>query len=137
MNKLEGKVAVITGGDSGIGLATARRFIAEGAYVYLTGRRQPALETAVRELGQQATGIQGDVSQPADLDRLYTQVRQHHGRLDVLFANAGVGEYVALGDITEALFDTAEPEIPFGSDTCLVREGKIMAQTATVQVQSR
>lgn len=107
MNKLEGKVAVITGGDSGIGLATARRFIAEGASVYLTGRRQGALETAVRELGQQATGIQGDVSQLADLDRLYTQVRQHHGRIDVLFANAGVGEYVALGDITEAHFDTA------------------------------
>ncbi len=105
MNKLEGKVAIITGGDSGIGLATARRFAAEGASVYITGRRQQALDTAVREIGQQATGIQGDVSQLADLDRLYTQVRQRHARIDVLFANAGVGEHAALGEITEAHYD--------------------------------
>ena len=107
MNMLEGKVALITGGDSGIGLATARRFAAEGASVYITGRRQPPLDAAVGEIGKQATGIQGDVSQLADLDRLYTQVRQRHGRIDVLFANAGVKEHAALGDITEALFDTA------------------------------
>src|SRR5258705_1762025 len=105
MNKLEGKVAIITGGDSGIGLATAKRFAAEGASVYITGRRQQALDTAVREIGQQATGIQGDVSQLADLDRLYTQVRQRHARIDVLFANAGVGERAALGEITEAHYD--------------------------------
>ncbi len=105
MNKLEGKVAIITGGDSGIGLATAKRFAAEGASVYITGRRQQALDTAVREIGQQATGIQGDVSQLADLDRLYTQVRQRHARIDVLFANAGVGEHAALGEITEAHYD--------------------------------
>ena len=105
MNKLEGKVALITGGDSGIGLATARRFAAEGATVYITGRRQQALDTAVREIGQQATGIQGDVAQLADLDRLYAQVRQRHARIDVLFANAGVGEHAALGEITEAHYD--------------------------------
>ena len=105
MNKLEGKVAIITGGDSGIGLATAKRFAAEGASVYITGRRQQALDTAVREIGQQAAGIQGDVSQLADLDRLYTQVRQRHARIDVLFANAGVGEHAALGEITEAQYD--------------------------------
>ncbi len=105
MNKLEGKVAIITGGDSGIGLATAKRFAAEGASVYITGRRQQALDTAVREIGQQAAGIQGDVSQLADLDRLYTQVRQRHARIDVLFANAGVGEHAALGEITEAHYD--------------------------------
>ena len=105
MNKLEGKVAIITGGDSGIGLATAKRFAAEGASVYITGRRQQALDTAVREIGQQATGIQGDVSQLADLDRLYTQVRQRHARIDVLFANAGVGERASLGEITEAHYD--------------------------------
>jgi NAD(P)-dependent dehydrogenase (short-subunit alcohol dehydrogenase family) len=105
MNKLEGKVALITGGDSGIGLATARRFAAEGATVYITGRRQQTLDTAVREIGQQATGIQGDVSQLADLDRLYAQVRQRHASIDVLFANAGVGEHAALGEITEAHYD--------------------------------
>lgn len=105
MHKLEGKVALITGGDSGIGLATARRFVAEGAYVYITGRRQQALDSAVRAIGQQAAGIQGDVSQLADLDRLYTQVRQRHARIDVLFANAGVVEHAALGDITEAHYD--------------------------------
>jgi NAD(P)-dependent dehydrogenase (short-subunit alcohol dehydrogenase family) len=106
MNKLEGKVALITGGDSGIGLATARRFAAEGASVYITGRRQQALDTAVREIGQQAIAIQGDVSQLADLDRWYAQVRQRHGHLDVLFANAGVAEHAPLGDITEAHYDT-------------------------------
>ena len=107
MYKLEGKVALITGGDSGIGLATAKRFAAEGASVYLTGRRQHALDAAVREIGKQATGIQGDVSQLADLDRLYAQLRQRHARIDVLFANAGVKEHAALRDITEAHFDTA------------------------------
>ena len=105
MNKLEGKVAVITGGDSGIGFATARRFAAEGAYVYITGRRQKELDTAVSELGKQAAGIQGDVSHLADLDRLYAQVRQRHNHIDVLFANAGVAEHAALGEITEAQFD--------------------------------
>ena len=107
MNKLEGKVAVITGGDSGIGFATARRFAAEGAYVYITGRRQKELDTAVSEIGKQATGVQGDVSHLADLDRLYRQVQQSHKHIDVLFANAGVGGgHVRLGEISESLFDT-------------------------------
>jgi len=106
MTKLEGKVAVITGGNSGIGLATARRFVSEGAYVYITGRRQRELDAAVRQIGKNVTAVQGDVSQLADLDRLYATVKQQHGRLDIVFANAGVDrEFASLGDISEARFD--------------------------------
>jgi NAD(P)-dependent dehydrogenase (short-subunit alcohol dehydrogenase family) len=105
LTKLEGKVAVITGGDSGIGLATARRFVSEGAYVYITGRRQSELDAAVRQIGKHVTAVQGDVSQLADLDRLYATVKQQHGRLDIVFANAGIGEVAALGEISEANFD--------------------------------
>src|SRR3989442_8631866 len=106
MTKLEGKVAVITGGDSGIGLATAWRFVSEGAYVYITGRSQRELDAAVRQIGKHVTAVQGDVSQLADLDRLYATVKQQHGRLDIVFANAGVNrEFASLGDISEARFD--------------------------------
>ena len=105
MNKLEGKVAVITGASLGIGLATARRFVSEGAYVYITGRRQRELDAAVRQIGQNVTAVQGDVSQLADLDRLYATVKQQHGRIDIVFANAGVGEFASLGEISEAHFD--------------------------------
>src|SRR5256885_13216489 len=105
MTKLEGKVAVITGGDSGIGLATARRFVSEGAYVYITGRRQSELDAAVRQIDKNVTAVQGDVSQLADLDRLYATVQQQHGRLDIVFANAGIGKVTALGEISEAHFD--------------------------------
>jgi len=105
LTKLEGKVAVITGGDSGIGLATARRFVAEGAYVYITGRRQSELDAAVRQIGKNVTAVQGDVSQLADLDRLYATVKQRHGRIDIVFANAGIGEFASLGEISEAHFD--------------------------------
>src|SRR5258705_5750304 len=105
MGKLDGKAAVITGGNSGIGLATARRFVSEGAYVYITGRRQSELDAAVRQIGKNVTAVQGDVSNLADLDRLYATVRQQHGRIDIVFANAGIGEVVALGDISEAHFD--------------------------------
>ncbi len=105
MTKLEGKVAVITGGSSGIGLATARRFASEGAYVYITGRRQSELDAAVRQIGKNVTAVQGDVSNLADLDRLYARVKQQHGRLDIVFANAGIGKVTALGDISEAHFD--------------------------------
>src|SRR5260221_156801 len=105
MTKLEGKVAVITGGSSGIGLATARRFVSEGAYVYITGRRQSELDAAVRQIGKHVTAVQGDVSQLADLDRLYATVKQQHGRIDIVFANAGIGEFAALGEISEAHFD--------------------------------
>lgn len=105
MIRLEGKVAVITGGSSGIGLAAARRFVSEGAYVYITGRRQSELDAAVKKIEKNITGVQGDVSKLADLDRLYATVKQHHDHIDIVFANAGGGELVALEDITEAHFD--------------------------------
>ena len=108
MNKLEGKVAVITGGTSGIGLATAQRFASEGAYVFIIGRRQSELDAAVKQIGKNnnnVTGVQGDVSNLADLDRLYATVKEQKGHIDILFANAGVGELAPLGEITEAHFD--------------------------------
>ena len=105
--KLEGKVAVVTGGNSGIGLATAKRFATEGAKVVITGRRQPELDAAVKEIGHGAIGVRGDVANLADLDRLYATVKEKHGRVDVLFANAGAGEFVPLGQITEEHFDKA------------------------------
>jgi NAD(P)-dependent dehydrogenase (short-subunit alcohol dehydrogenase family) len=106
MGKLEGKVAVITGGSSGIGLATAQRFISEGAHVFITGRRQNELDAAVKQIGKNnnVTGVQGDVSNLADLDRLYAAVKQK-GRIDILFANAGIDEFASLGAITESHFD--------------------------------
>jgi NAD(P)-dependent dehydrogenase (short-subunit alcohol dehydrogenase family) len=105
MNMLEGKVAVITGGNSGIGFATAKRFVAEGAYVYITGRRQSELNEAVRDIGKNVTDVQGDVSNLADLDRLYSIVKQQKGRIDILFANAGLGEFATLREISETHFD--------------------------------
>jgi NAD(P)-dependent dehydrogenase (short-subunit alcohol dehydrogenase family) len=105
MSKLEGKVAVITGGNSGIGLATAQLFAAEGAQVFITGRRQNELDAAVKLIGGNAVGIQGDVSNLEDLDRLYAQLKERQARIDVLFANAGVGDFVPLGSITEESFD--------------------------------
>jgi NAD(P)-dependent dehydrogenase (short-subunit alcohol dehydrogenase family) len=105
--KLEDKVAVVTGGTSGIGLATAKRFAVEGAKVIVTGRRQPELDAAVKEIGSGAIGVRGDVANLADLDRLYATVKEKHGRVDVLFANAGGGEFAPLGQITEEHFDKA------------------------------
>lgn len=105
MGKLDNKIAVVTGANSGIGLATAKRFAAEGAHVYITGRRQSALDEAVDEIGSRVTAVQGDVSRLADLDRLFEIVRAGHGRIDVLFANAGLGRLEPLGHITEASFD--------------------------------
>jgi NAD(P)-dependent dehydrogenase (short-subunit alcohol dehydrogenase family) len=105
MKKLEGKVAVITGGNSGIGLATAQQFVSEGAYVFINGRRQSELDAAVKKIGKNISGVQGDVSNLADLDRLYATVKEQKSRIDILFANAGVGELVPLGAITEAHFD--------------------------------
>jgi NAD(P)-dependent dehydrogenase (short-subunit alcohol dehydrogenase family) len=99
--KLEGKVAVITGGTSGIGLATAKRFVKEGAYVFITGRRKKELDAAVNEIGENVTGVVGDVSKVADLDQLYETVKAQKGRVDVVFANAGGGEFAPLGEITE------------------------------------
>lgn len=105
MERLKDKVAVITGGNSGMGLATAQRFVAEGAYVFITGRRQSELDAAVKQIGRNVTGVRGDVSNLADLDRLYVKVKEQKGRIDILFANAGVGEFAPLGTITEAHFD--------------------------------
>jgi NAD(P)-dependent dehydrogenase (short-subunit alcohol dehydrogenase family) len=105
MGKLSGKVAVITGANSGIGLATAKRFVEEGANVVITGRRQKELNEAAAQIGKNVTAVQGDVSRLEDLDRLYTTVSEKHGYIDVLFANAGVGNLAALGSISEEHFD--------------------------------
>ena len=105
MGKLDAKVAVVTGATSGIGLATARRFAAEGARVYVTGRNSARLEEAVAEIGPNARGINGDVGNLHDLDRLFATVRDEAGTIDILFANAGGGGFAAIGDITEADFD--------------------------------
>src|SRR5438067_2275006 len=104
-NRLAGKVAVITGANSGIGLATAKVFADEGAHVFITGRRQAELDSAVKHIGKNVTAVQGDVSKLADLDRLYDTVRKEKGRIDILFANAGGGEGAHLGEITEEHFD--------------------------------
>jgi NAD(P)-dependent dehydrogenase (short-subunit alcohol dehydrogenase family) len=97
--KLTGKIALVTGGNSGIGLATAQQFVAEGAYVFITGRRQSDLDDAVKQIGKNVTAVQGDVSNLADLDRLYTVIEQEKGHLDILFANAGGGEIAPLGRV--------------------------------------
>src|ERR1700726_2046490 len=102
--KLQGKVAIITGGTTGIGFATAKLFVEEGAYVFITGRRQKELDAAVKAIGSNVTGVQGDVARLADLDRLYQAVKTQ-GRIDVVFANAGVAEFAPLGKISEQHFD--------------------------------
>jgi NAD(P)-dependent dehydrogenase (short-subunit alcohol dehydrogenase family) len=106
MGKLEGKIALITGGNGGIGLATAKQFVNEGAYVFITGRREQELTAAVKEIGRNVTGVQGDVSNLGDLDRLFAQVKREKGKLDIVFANAGVAKYAPLGSITEELYDS-------------------------------
>ncbi|MDA8744220.1 SDR family oxidoreductase [Rubripirellula amarantea] len=106
MSKLTSKIAVITGGASGIGLATARRFVAEGAFVYLFGRRQAALDAAVAELGEEnVRAVQGDITDQATLDKLYETIKSEKGKIDILFANAGVGDFAPLGEITEDQYD--------------------------------
>ncbi len=106
MGKLEGKIALVTGGNSGIGLATAKQFVNEGAYVFITGRREPELAAAVKEIGRNVTGVQGDVSNLDDLDRLFAQIKREKGKLDIVFANAGVAEYALFGTITEEHYDS-------------------------------
>jgi NAD(P)-dependent dehydrogenase (short-subunit alcohol dehydrogenase family) len=106
MGKLEGKIALVTGGNGGIGLATAKRFVSEGAYVFITGRRTEELAAAVKEIGRNVTGVQGDVSKLADLDRLFAQIKREKGKLDIVFANAGVAKYARLGTITEEFYDS-------------------------------
>ena len=111
MNKLEGKIALITGGNSGIGFATAKQFVKEGAYVFITGRREPELAAAVKEIGRNVTGVQGDVANLGDLDRLFAQIKREKGKLDVVFANAGGAQFAPLGTITEEHYDSV-----FGSN---------------------
>jgi len=106
MSKLEGKIALVTGGSSGIGLATAKQFVDEGAYVFITGRRKPELECAVKEIGKNATGVQGDASNLVDLDRLFVQIKKDKGKIDILFANAGIPRLAALDKVTEEFYDS-------------------------------
>ena len=149
--KLAGKIALVTGGTSGLGLATAQRFALEGARVFITGRRQPELDAAVKLIGSSATGIRGDVSNLADLDRVYAAIRQATGRLDVLFANAGGGSLAPLGAITEEHFDTtfatnvrgllftvqkALPLMPAGASIILTASTTSIKGTAAFSVYS-
>jgi NAD(P)-dependent dehydrogenase (short-subunit alcohol dehydrogenase family) len=106
MGKLEGKIALVTGANSGIGLATAKRFVTEGAYVYITGRRDAELARAAAAIARNVTAVPGDVSKPADLDRLFAQIQREKGRLDIVFANAGVAKFAPLGTITEEFYDS-------------------------------
>jgi NAD(P)-dependent dehydrogenase (short-subunit alcohol dehydrogenase family) len=106
MHRLDGKIALITGGTSGIGLATAKQFVNEGAYVFITGRRDSELAAAVKEIGRNVTGVRGDVSNLGDLDRLFAQIKRDKGKLDVVFANAGVARYARFGEITEEFYDS-------------------------------
>ena len=106
MAKLAGKIALVTGGTSGIGLATAKQFVSEGAYVFITGRRERELAAAVKEIGENVTGVQGDASDLGDLDRLYARIKREKGKLDIVFANAGAAQYAALGAITEDAYDS-------------------------------
>src|SRR5207237_6709655 len=107
MGKLEGKVAVITGGSSGMALASAKRFVEEAAYGFITGRRQEALDEAVKLIGRNVTGVRGDAANLDDLDRLFDTVKREKGKIDILYASAGTGEAVPLGEITEQHFDAA------------------------------
>ena len=106
MGKLEGKIALVTGGNSGIGLATANQFVNEGAHVFITGRREPELAAAVKEIGKNVTGVKGDVSNLGDLDRLFAQIKRDKGKLNIVFANAGIARYAPFGKITEELYDS-------------------------------
>ena len=106
--KLVEKIALVTGGTSCIGLATAKRFVSEGAHVFITGRRQPELDAAVKQIGSNVTGVRSDVSNLADLDRMFETIQKEKGRLDVLFANAGGGGLAPLGQITEEHFDKTD-----------------------------
>jgi NAD(P)-dependent dehydrogenase (short-subunit alcohol dehydrogenase family) len=105
MGRLEDKIALVTGGTNGIGLATAKQFVSEGAHVFITGRRDAELAAAVRKIGKNVTGVQGDVSNSGDLDRLFAQIKREMGKLDIVFANAGVAKFAPIGSITEEFYD--------------------------------
>jgi NAD(P)-dependent dehydrogenase (short-subunit alcohol dehydrogenase family) len=128
-NKFDNKVVVVTGGTSGIGLATAKAFADEGASVFITGRRQEALDSAVKAIGGNVTGVRGDMADLADIDRLYDAVQQQHAQIDVVFANAGGGEFAPLGAISEehyqSTFDTNVKGVLFTVQKALplLREG--------------
>jgi NAD(P)-dependent dehydrogenase (short-subunit alcohol dehydrogenase family) len=138
MGKLEGKVAVVTGGNSGIGLATAKRFVADGAYVFITGRRKRELDVAVQEIGKNVTAVVSDVSKLTDLDALFATVKEVRGPIDILFANAGIAENSPLGEISEELYDrmfdinvkgalfTAQKALP------LLRDGASIILTSSI-----
>ena len=106
MSNLKGKIALITGGSSGIGLATAKQFVNEGAYVFITGRREQELVESVKRIGKNVTGVQGDVAKSGDLDRLFAQIERERGQLDIVFANAGITTVTPLGEITENDYDS-------------------------------
>src|SRR5260370_21770518 len=130
--KLKDKIALITGGTEGIGLATAKLFVKEGAYVFITGRRQKELDEAVKAIGTNVSGVQGDVAKLDDLDRLYETVSRAKGQIDIVFANAGVGEFVPFGAVTEEHFDklfnvnvrgtlfTVQKALPLLKDPCSI-----------------
>jgi NAD(P)-dependent dehydrogenase (short-subunit alcohol dehydrogenase family) len=106
MGRLDGKIALITGGSSGIGLATANRFVNEGAFVFITGRRDSELAADVKEIGHDVTAVQGDVSNLGDLDRLFAQIKREKGKLDIVIANAGIAKYAPFDKITEEFYDS-------------------------------
>lgn len=139
-NKLEGKIALVTGGTSGIGFATAQRFVAEGAHVYITGRRQAELDAAVKAIGRNVSAVRGDISSLSDLDALFAAISSEQGRLDVLFANAGGGAFVPIGQVTEEHFNkyfginvkgtlfTVQKALPLmGQGSAIVINGSIAA----------
>lgn len=133
MGQLDGKIAVITGATAGIGLATAKRFVAEGAYVYITGRHQPALDAAVHEIGRNVTGVQGDASLVCDLDRLYTTIRKQGRSIDVLVANAGGGGGAAcIREVTEERFDTTSGLTFRGTYFTVQRALPLLNDSATI-----
>ncbi|MDI6425104.1 glucose 1-dehydrogenase [Cronobacter dublinensis] len=135
--RFSNKVVIVTGGTSGIGLATAKAFASEGAHVFITGRRQVALDDALRQLGDNVTGVRGDMSQLADIDRLYEAVQQRHSHIDVVFANAGGGEFAPLGAISEAhyqeTFDTNVKGVLFTVQKALplLRDGASVILTSS------
>ena len=137
MGKLGGKTALVTGGTSGIGLAAAKALAKEGAHVYITGRRGPELAAAVKEIGPNVTGTQGDVSKVKDLDRLFERIKDEKGKLDILFANAGIAKYASLGSITEELYDSIFDINVIPQHLIVIGAGPIGLELAQVQFRTK